>query len=139
WEREFPGIVGKNLSTSNVGSILNKLSIFAYPEIRNVVGQTRRGLDLREAMDTGKIILCNLPQGALGTDASAFLAALIIAKVTLAAQSRVDLPQQQRKPFIMFADEMQNYQTAAFEKAVIEGRSMGRGVIMTAQVPELLS
>jgi hypothetical protein len=138
WQREFPGIVGTKGSLANVESLLNKLSIFAYPEIRNVVGQTRRGIDFRRAMDQGKILLFNLPQGKLGEDASSFLASLVIGKAQLAAQSRVNVPHQFRKPFYLFADEFQNYQTGAFDKLVTEGRSMGIGLVAACQFPEQL-
>jgi hypothetical protein len=138
WQREFPGIVGTKGSLANVESLLNKLSIFAYPEIRNVVGQTRRGINFRRAMDQGKILLFNLPQGKLGEDASSFLASLVIGKAQLAAQSRVNVPHQFRKPFYLFADEFQNYQTGAFDKLVTEGRSMGIGLVAACQFPEQL-
>jgi hypothetical protein len=82
--------------------------------------------------------LFNLPQGKLGEDASSFLASLVIGKAQLAAQSRVNVPQQFRKPFYLFADEFQNYQTGAFDKLVTEGRSMGIGLVAACQFPEQL-
>jgi hypothetical protein len=138
WEREWLAIVGKNQSLAHVESLLNKLSIFTYPEVRNCVGQTRRGVDFRTAMDQGKILLFNLPQGTLGEDASTFLASLVVGKAQLAAQTRVNVPQQFRKPFYLFADEFQNYQTGAFDKLITEGRSMGIGVVAACQYEEQL-
>jgi len=138
WQREWIAIVGKNGSLSNIESILNKLSIFSYPEIRNVIGQTKRGVDFRRAMDRGQILLFNLPQGKLGEDASRFLASLVVGKAQLAGQSRVDLPHDQRRTFYLFADEFQNYQTGAFDKLITEGRSMGVGVVAACQYKEQL-
>lgn len=138
WQHEFPAIIGKG-SVANVASLLNKLGVFSYPEIRNVVGQTARGLDLRQAMDQGAIVLANLPQGVLGEDASSFLAALLVGKAQLAAQSRVTLPHDQRRPFYLFADEFQNYETSAFTKLITEGRSMGVGVVAACQFREQLA
>jgi len=138
WEREFPSITGKNGSVANVESLLNKLGILAYPEVRNVLGQSRRGLDMRAAMDSGKIVLANLPQGIIGEDASHFLGALLIGKVQLAAQSRASLPHDQRRPFYVFADEFQNYETSAFDKLITEGRSMGVGLVAACQYREQL-
>lgn len=138
WQHEFPAIAGKG-SVANVASILNKLGVFTYPEIRNVVGQTQRGLDLRAAMDAGQIVLAHLPQGVLGEDAAHFLAALLVGKAQLAAQSRVTLPHAQRKTFYMFVDEFQNYETSAFTKLITEGRSMGVGVVAACQFREQLN
>jgi hypothetical protein len=138
WTQEFPAIVGVRESLTNVLSIVNKLGVLSYPEVRNVLGQTRRGLDLREAMDSGKIVLAHLPQGVLGEDASHFLAALLVGKLQLAAQSRVNLPSGQRRPFYAFIDEFQNYQTSAMDKLITEGRSMQVGLVAACQFPEQL-
>jgi hypothetical protein len=138
WEREFAAITGSRGSLANVESILNKLSVFAYPEVSNVLGQSRRGLDLRRAMDEGRIVLAHLPQGVLGEDAAMFLGALLVGKVQLAAQSRVTLPAPQRRPFYLFVDEFQNYATSAFDKLITEGRSMAVGVVAACQFREQL-
>lgn len=138
WEHEFPAITGKGGSLANVQSLLNKLGVFAYPEVRNVIGQTQRGLDIRAAMDEGKIVLAHLPQGILGEDVSHFLAALLIGKVQLAAQSRANLAHSERRPFYVFADEFQNYETSAFDKIITEGRSMGVGLVAACQFREQL-
>lgn len=138
WAREFPAIAGARGSLANVESILNKLGVFAYPEVRNVLGQTRRGLDLRAAMESGGIVLVNLPQGVLGEDAAMFLASLLVGKAQLAAQSRVTQAAQQRRPFYLFVDEFQNYATSAFDKLVTEGRSMAVGVVAACQYREQL-
>jgi hypothetical protein len=137
WEQEWPSIA-KGGSTANVASILNKLGVFSYPEVRNVLGQARRGLDIDAAVKNGAIVLVHLPQGVLGEDASSFLAALLVGRVQLAAQRRVRLPEHQRIPFFLFADEFQNYKTSAFDKLITEGRSMGVGVVAACQYAEQL-
>ena len=138
WEQEYPSIVGKGGSLANVQSILNKLGIFAYPEVRNVLGQTRPGLDITAAMDAGHIVLVNLPQGMLGEDAAFFLASLLVGRVQVTSQRRVSLPPERRRTFYVFADEFQNYQTSAFNKLITEGRSMGVGLVVACQFREQL-
>lgn len=138
WEGEYPSIVGKGGSLANVQSILNKLGIFAYPEVRNVLGQTRTGLDIAGAMDQGKLVLVNLPQGVLGEDAAFFLASLLVGRVQVASQRRVSLPPERRRTFYVFADEFQNYQTSAVSKLITEGRSMGVGLVVACQFREQL-
>ncbi len=138
WVQEYPGIVGKGGSLANVQSILNKLGIFAYPEVRNVLGQTRPGLDIAAAMDAGQLVLVNVPQGVLGEDAAFFLASLLVGRVQVAAQRRVSLPPARRRTFYVFADEFQNYQTSAVDKLITEGRSMGVGLVVACQFREQL-
>jgi hypothetical protein len=138
WQREFQSIVGTKGSLANVESLLNKLSVFSYPEVRNVVGQTNRGLDLSHAMDRGQIVLAHLPQGILGEDIAHFFAALLVGKVQLAAQRRARLAHGARKTFYVFADEFQNYDTSAFTKLITEGRSMAVGLVCACQFREQL-
>ncbi len=138
WENEFASIVGTRGSVANVESILNKLSVFAYPEIRNVLGQPQTQLSLVSAMQEGKIILAHLPQGVIGEDASAFMASLLVSRVQLVAQRRVVLAHGERFPFFVLADEFQNYDTSAFIKIITEGRSMGVGVVAACQYEEQL-
>jgi DNA helicase HerA-like ATPase len=138
WDYEFSSIVGTRGSVANVESILNKLSILSYPEIRNVLGQPETKLSFVQAMQERKIILAHIPQGVLGEDAASFMASLLISRVQLAAQRRVTLAHGQRFPFFIFADEFQNYDISAFTKLITEGRSMGVGVIAACQFEEQL-
>jgi energy-coupling factor transporter ATP-binding protein EcfA2 len=138
WEREYPSIIGKGGSLANVQSILNKLGIFAYPEVRNVLGQTTRGLDIAAAMHAGKLVLVNLPQGVLGEDAAFFLASLLMGRVQVASQRRVSLAPEHRRTFYVFCDEFQNYTTSSFDKLITEGRSMGVGLVTACQFREQL-
>jgi hypothetical protein len=138
WSQEYGAIVGKGGSLANVAAILNKLSVFSYPEVRNVIGQPSRGLDFERAMAEGQIVMAHLPQGVLGEDISHFFAALLVGKVQLAAQRRVRLAHGARRPFYVFADEFQNYDTSAFTKLITEGRSMGVGMVVACQFREQL-
>jgi Type IV secretion-system coupling protein DNA-binding domain len=136
---EYPSLIGARGNTTNVQPILNKLSVFtAYPELARILGQTEKSIDPREIMDAGQILCVNIPQGVLGEDGANFLASLFIARVQLAAQSRVTLAPDKRRKFVIFADEMQNYSISSFDKLVTEGRSYGVGVIAACQFDEQL-
>jgi hypothetical protein len=60
-------------------------------------------------MDPGEILLCNLSKAALGEDMSPLLGSLIVTKLSLAALSRQDTPEADRRPHFLFADEVQNF------------------------------
>jgi hypothetical protein len=60
-------------------------------------------------MDNGKIILGNLSKGALGEDVSSLLGSLIVTKLALASLSRQDVPEAERRPHFLYADEVQNF------------------------------
>lgn len=120
--------------------ILNKVGPWlSYPELSNIIGQERSAFDVRQLMDRGQILFVRIPQGAFGEDVSNLLGALIVAKVQLAAQSRVNLSVQARRPFFLYVDEFQNFATSSFSKIVTEGRAFGLGVVCVNQYPEQLS
>lgn len=138
WATEWFAIVGAKESLANIQSLLNRLGLFKFPELQNVLGQIRT-ISLRQAMDEGKVVLVSLPQGLLGEPLANLLAALFVAMAQVAAQSRVALPQQQRTPFYIVADEFQNYDISSFNKLITEGRSMGIACITACQYSEQIS
>ena len=73
-------------------------------------------------MDEGKILILNLSKGRIGEDASALLGAMIITKIQLAAMSRVDIPEDQRRDFYLYVDEFQNFATESFANILSEAR-----------------
>ena len=100
----------RRLREEAVAPLLNKLNKFvANPLLRAVIGQTRSSFDFRWAMDNGKILLCDLSKGALGEDVTSLLGSLIVTKLSLAALSRQDTPEEDRRPHILYADEIQNF------------------------------
>jgi type IV secretory pathway TraG/TraD family ATPase VirD4 len=89
---------------------MNKINEFIRnPLVRGVVGQTHNTLDMKQIMDEGKILLCRLSKGRLGADVSSILGSLIVSKISLAALERENVPEYKRRPFTLFADEVQNF------------------------------
>ena len=98
------------LREESITPLLNKVAKFNLnPLLRTVVGQSESTFNFREAMDRGQIILCSLSKGALGEDVSSLLGSLIVTKLALAALSREDTPEQDRRPHFLYADEIQNF------------------------------
>ncbi len=87
-------------------------ALITNPLLRNILGDPSARLDLRDVLDTGKVLLCNLSKGKLGDDASNLLGSLLVASVQLAAMSRADQPEHERVPAYLFADEFQNFLTS---------------------------
>jgi len=90
-----------------ISPLLNKVNKFiTNPLLRDVIGQPRSSFDFRWAMDNNKIILCNLAKGALGDDVSSLLGSLVVTKISLAALSRQDTPEDERPLHVLYADEV---------------------------------
>jgi Type IV secretion-system coupling protein DNA-binding domain len=100
----------ERLREESIAPLLNKVSKFiTNPLLRGVIGCTRSSFDFRWVMDNRKILLCNLSKGALGEDVSSLLGSLIVTKLALASLSRQDIPESERRPHFLYADEVQNF------------------------------
>jgi hypothetical protein len=81
------------------------------PLIRNVVGQRKNLFHLRRLMDEGKIVIFDLAKGRVGEDTAYLLGSMIFTQLMLAAFSRQDIPEEERRPFTIYADEFTNVAT----------------------------
>lgn len=139
WEKEFAGYADKFASEA-VSPIQNKVGQFLSSSlIRNIVGQKKSAIDMRDIMDSGKILIMNLSKGHIGEDNSALLGAMMITKIQLAAMSRVNIPEQERKDFYLYIDEFQNFSTESFATILSEARKYRLNLIMAHQYIEQLS
>lgn len=133
WVNEFAGYADK-FAAEAVSPIQNKVGQFLSSSlIRNIVGQVKSSIDLRDIMDNRKILLLNLSKGHIGEDNSALLGAMMITKMQLAAMSRVDTVEEQRKDFYLYVDEFQNFATASFANILSEARKYRLNLIMAHQ------
>ena len=108
WQKEFPKYVFSR--GEGIAPLLNKFGSFlTTPMIRGIIGQSSSGIRFRSLMDQGGILLCNLSKGRMGEDNSAFLGALLILKLQLAALSRADTPEHKRRDFFAFVDEAHSF------------------------------
>lgn len=122
WINEF-GQYSDRLAVEAVAAIQNKVGQFvANPLIRNIMGQPHSTINLRKAMDEGKIIIANLSKGQIGEDNSALLGAMLITRIQMAAMSRVDIPEEERRDFYLYIDEFQNFSTESFANILSEAR-----------------
>jgi hypothetical protein len=101
--------------------------------IRNIIGQSKSSFDLREVMDTGKILLINLSKGTLGEENSNFLGLILVPRILMAAMSRADTPQDQRRDFYLYVDEFQNFATPDFAVILSEARKYRLGLTVANQ------
>ncbi len=138
WVNEFAGYADKFASEA-VSPIQNKVGQFLSSSlIRNIVGQVKSSIDLREVMDKGKILILNLSKGRIGEDNSALLGAMMITKIQLAVMSRVDIPEKERRDFYLYIDEFQNFTTESFANILSEARKYRLNLIMAHQYIEQL-
>src|SRR3989338_3173650 len=133
WVNEFAKY-SKKFETEATAAIQNKVGQFVTnPLIRNILGQTHSSVDMRKIMDEQKILIVNLSKGKIGEDNSALLGAMVITKLQLAAMSRVDIPEKDRKDFHLYVDEFQNFATESFANILSEARKYRLSLVLAHQ------
>ncbi len=135
WEEEYAQMSqNPRLLSEAVAPIQNKVGRFISSAVtRNIIGQVKSTIDLREIMDNKKILLINLAQGKLGEETASLLGGMIITRLQSTALERVDMPADQRNDFYLFVDEFQNFATDSFAKILSEARKFRLDLCMTNQ------
>jgi hypothetical protein len=122
-----------------ISPVLNKIRAFTTdPLLRAVIGQARSSFDFRDAMDSRRIILCDLSKGSIGADNATLLGSLIVIQEKLAALSRGDIPEAERVPHLLYAEEAQNF-IGDFESILSETRKFKLTVTVATQNVESLT
>ncbi len=138
WTQEFARYT-QRFEVEATAAIQNKVGQFiSNPLIRNIVGQVETSIDMREIMDSQKILIANISKGRVGEDNSRLLGALITTKLQLAAMSRVNVPEDERKDFFLYIDEFQNFATESFINILSEARKYRLALILSHQYVEQL-
>lgn len=108
WLFEYPKY-SLRYKADAIAPIQSKVSAFlADPKLCATLTEPRRRLSFRKIMDRGRILLVNLSVGQLGTDSAGLLGGLITTSIGLAALSRADIPENNRRPHTLIADEFQH-------------------------------
>jgi len=122
-----------------VAPIQNKVGEFLVnPILRRIVGQPRSSFNLRQVMDEGKILLVNLAKGKIGEDTAALLGAMLVTKIGLAALSRAELPEADRRDYYLYVDEFPSFTTTSFAGMLSEMRKYHVGLVLAHQYMDQL-
>jgi Type IV secretory system Conjugative DNA transfer len=101
--------------------------------MRNIIGQTKSAFNLRQVMDEQKVLMVNLSKGRIGDLNAQLLGLIMVSKINMAAMSRADMPEDQRKDFFLYVDEFQNFATDTFGEILSEARKYRLALIMAHQ------
>jgi len=133
WLREYEGY-SPAFRAVIIAPIQNKVGAFlADPILNGILTQAKSAFDLRDVMDTGKVLLVNLAKGKIGEDSAALLGALLVTKIGLAGLSRADSPEQERRDFFIYLDEFYTFTTLSFATMLSELRKYRVGMILAHQ------
>jgi hypothetical protein len=134
WTKEAEKAGGEAALANMVPYITSKLTAFvANDMMRPIIAQEKSSINFRAAMDEGKIILVNLSKGKIGEINARLLGMVVVGKILMAALSRVDQPEAERRDFYLYLDEFQNVTTSSIAQILSEARKYRLVLILAHQ------
>ena len=133
--REYWDLCFENLaSKTSVGAIVTRLGeLLESPTIRYVLGQQESTIDFDEIMNRGKIFLCKLPTGLVGSNDAYLFGSLIVAKLQQTAMARQLQSESMRRDFFVYIDEFQHFIMPSMAEIISETRKYRMGMILAHQ------
>lgn len=117
-----------------ISPIQNKVGAFlSHPLLRKILTDPSEKLSLRQIMDSGKILLVNLAKGSIGEDTANLLGSLLISRFDLAALSRADIAESDRRDFTLYLDEFHNFTTQSLIFMLSELRKYRLSLVLAQQ------
>jgi len=134
WQKEAIKVGGEAALQNITPYITSKFNVFLTNDyVRPMIGQAKSSINFRQIMDEGKILLVNLTKGRIGDINAGLLGMVIIGKILMAALSRVDMPQNERRNFYLYIDEFQNFATDAIATILSEARKYALNLTVAHQ------
>ncbi len=123
WTKEAEKAGGEAALANMVPYITSKLTPFVANDLmRPIIAQQESTINFRDVMDNQKILIINLSKGKIGEVNAQLLGMIVIGKLLMAALSRVDMPEDERKDFYLYIDEFQNVTTDSIAQILSEAR-----------------
>lgn len=122
WSSEY-NLYSPRFRSVVIAPIQNKVGAFLTdPLLRRIFTGKTNSFNLREVIDSGKIILVNLAKGRIGEGPAALLGSLLISSLSLAGLSRADSKESTRRDFFLYLDEFHMFATLTLATMLSELR-----------------
>lgn len=108
----------------------NKLSQILTGILMYTFGQSQNSIDFKDVIQNSKIVLVNLSSKNIGEEGMSLLGSMLISKVWFEAKR---IAQSERKSFVVYADEFQNFASSDFSQALSEARKFKLELILAHQ------
>jgi hypothetical protein len=133
WLKEY-NYYPERLRAEAIAPIQNKVGAFlSHPLLQKILTNPEKLLSLRKIMDEEKILLVNLAKGSIGEDTSNLLGSLLISRFDLAALSRTDTEENERKDYTLYLDEFHNFTTNSLIFMLSELRKYRLSLVLAHQ------
>jgi len=128
--------IKQNRTSTELEPIQRRLQDFVQNRtVADVIDADESGVDFRRAIDNEQIVLVDVRKGEVGGTVSRLIGSIVVTKVWAAAQSRITVPEQERHPYYLYIDEVQNYagEASSFASILGEAREYRLGCTVATQ------
>ena len=120
--------------------VLRRLyGILSNPTFERLFSHPKNALDMKSALDDGKIILVNTAKDVLKAEASAIFGRYMIALIVKAALERAANPLERRRPAFVYIDEASDYFDDNIDTLLIQARKYNVGITIAHQYLDQLT
>ena len=123
----------KRLEITKASVLTRFENALANYHLANIFDCERSSFNLKKSLNQGKCILINASQGILGEQGSQLLGSFLLSELTTLALQKANIPEQYRKPWMVYLDEVQNFLTPRIDKILAEARKYGLHLTMANQ------
>jgi hypothetical protein len=122
WKKAESGF-GEELTPQKLEPIFSRFFTRIRPgsQLHEIFSHQGTGLDFDEILNKGRVLLVRVPRGA-DREAADFVCGAFVTAIQNVALARERIPEKQRRPFYLYADECHNYTVPSFQAAYQEGR-----------------
>jgi len=101
--------------------------------MRGILSQRESTIDIKEIMDSGKVLLVKLPRGVLGETNAMWLGMILISRIQMITLGRASVAPSERMLFNLYVDEFQNFAYTDFDALIAEARKYGVSLTLAHQ------
>ena len=139
WLDEFAKYTDRYMQEAGA-AIQNKIGQFvSSPIIRNIIGQSKSSFDIRQLMDSKKIVIMNLSKGRMGENNASLLGGMLITKWCSGAMPRASANPKELAAlphFYFYVDEFQSFVNESFANILSEARKYKLNLTIAHQYVE---
>lgn len=129
WLNEY-----SKFSKSDPLPVLNKVGSFlTIPIIKRILVENKEQISFSNILNDQKILIVSIPKGTVGKDAAHLFGSLIIGTIASAGFNRAMIPEIERKPFVIYLDEFQNFTSVSLVEMFAELRKFKIGFVLAHQ------
>jgi hypothetical protein len=133
WRNEYDRYP-ERLRAEAVAPLQNKVGAFVTnPLLYRILTRPQKPLRLRRILDEGRILLVNLAKGKIGEDTALLLGSLLISRMGLAALSRTNIEENERRDHFLYLDEFHSFTTLSLAGMLSELRKYRLNLILAHQ------